>query len=167
MPSQHWNLPVRRIKHVKSALWVIVLALWSLSPVYGAVTNLLDSKLEDLLKQAALEQKPVLIAFIGRGWSVASDRFEQRVLKDEAFVEFSRNHLLLGEIHGRAHPKLPKKIQARLQALVIHFDVKAYPTFILLAPDGTEVLRHGYRDITGEQYADLLRAVLSPAMPDD
>lgn len=141
----------------------VLLACLGWVPLFGEWTNLLETDLDLVFEQAASERKSIYIAFLGKDWSVASDRFEETVLKDSGFLRFAGEHFLLCVVQGTVRPKLPKLVQARLQALVIHFEIKAYPTFLLLAPDGVEILRHGYREIEATEYIHLLRAILPPA----
>jgi len=144
---------------MKRALLALAVSFW-ITPLFAEWTNLLETDLQLVIEESAAEGKAVYIAFLGRGWSMASDGFEKTVLSHAAFLDFAASNLTLCEVPARVRPKLPKAAQARLQALVIHFDVKAYPTFLLLAPDGSEILRHGRRDIMAEEYVDLLRAIL-------
>ncbi|NBD38070.1 MAG: hypothetical protein GVY10_05840 [Verrucomicrobia bacterium] len=128
-----------------------------------ATPSLTPSPLEEVMLQSRETGKPVLVAFLGPDWSVACRKFQQRVLSSDAFTSFAREHLLYWPVQARRQPRLQKKERARLQALVIHFDIRAYPTILLLDPDGTERLRHGYREISGKAYVRLLEALLPPA----
>jgi len=115
---------------------------------------------EQIQKQAASEGKCLYVAFLGDGWSVASTRFSKNVLESDAFKEFADKELIYCPILARVQPRMGKKQTARLQSLVIHFDIMDYPTFILLAPDGNEILRHRYKDVPAEDYLDLIKAIL-------
>lgn len=116
------------------------------------------------LEKAVLEsretQKYMLVAFLGEGWSVSCGKFKDRVLDTPLFREFAGENLVYFPVEARRKPKLTPGETAVLQSWVIHFDIKAYPTLILIAPDGQELLRHGYKDIHAEEYIDLLRAIL-------
>lgn len=123
---------------------------------------LIPKPLPEILQEARQTGQPVLIAFLGTGWSVASKRFQQNILQSAAFSDCIKDTLLYWPVHARRQPPLSKKERAVLQSIVIHFDIQAYPTFILLDPDGNERLRHGYRDFSATEYCQLLQQVIPP-----
>ena len=122
--------------------------------------NLLEEDWAVATDQAQESGKYLFVAFLGDGWSMGSKRFEKAVLDTPEFGQFAMKHLIYCPVLARSMPKLGKRQTARLQSLVIHLDIKTYPTFILIAPDGTEVLRHGYRKETAREYTTLLEALL-------
>ena len=132
-------------------------------PLAAGTEDLVPLPWEEALAQAARENRYLYVAFLGTDWSVSSDRFKKNVLQAEPFQELVRERLVYYPVQARRKPRLGKQETARLQALVIHFDIKAYPTLILLAPDGEEILRHGYREMEAAAYVDLVRSVLPSA----
>jgi thioredoxin-related protein len=124
--------------------------------------NLLETDWHEARQQAEAGGRHLYVAFLGEGWSMASDRFQATILQSPEWKAFAGDHLVYCPVLARRKPKLSKDETARLQALVIHFDVKAYPTLILLAPDGNEILRHGYREDSAGDYVALLEAILPP-----
>ncbi len=125
-----------------------------------AASGLAPGRLEATVERAVANGKFLYVAFLGTGWSVSSQRFEEEVLQSPAFRQFAGEHLELFLVEARRKPKLTSEETAVLQSWVIHFDIQSYPTLILLAPDGQELLRHGYRDLTADTYVEMLRAVL-------
>ena len=97
---------------------------------------------------------------MGVGWSVSCKKFKEHVLDSVEFTEFVDDHLVYFPVEARRKPKLSSEETAVLQSWVILFDVASYPTLILVAPDGQELLRHGYKDLTGEDYVQLLEEIL-------
>lgn len=130
----------------------------------AAQKNLLETPLEEVLEQAARQNRHLYIAFLGEEWSVACKRFKASVLDTAAFSELANTRLLYCPVVGGRMNSRAKETAARLQSLVIHFDVMQYPTVILLSPDGTELLRHGYREDSAEDYVSLLEAILPPGI---
>ena len=119
-----------------------------------------DQSLEEAMGIAGTEGKYLYVAFIGEGWSVSSDRFNRTILESTDFQSFASDKLVYFPVKARRKPPLTKDETAKLQAWVIHFDIKSYPTIIILAPDGQEVLRHGYKDLKPEAYVALLKAIM-------
>lgn len=116
--------------------------------------------LETASRRASDENKHMLVAFLGEGWSLGCKKFKQSVLETGEFKEFAAEYLVYFPVEARRRPKLSPEETAVLQSWVIHFDIGTYPTVILLAPDGQEILRHGYRDIDAAAYIRLLKAIM-------
>lgn len=125
--------------------------------------DLLQADWDEVLQTAAAENKFLYLAFLGEDWSAAGKRFKQTVLETDAFRQFAEATLIYCGVAAKRPDRLEKSAAARLQALVIHFDIKSYPTLILVGPDGAEVIRHGFRDTTPEEYVGLLEALLPAA----
>jgi len=132
--------------------------LFCLPALAGA--TLADQSLEDALAQSTNEGKHLYIAFLGEGWSISSKHFKTRVLDSPAFQMFAKEKLVYFPVEARRKPKLTRHETAKLQAWVIHFDVMSYPTIIVTAPDGQEVLRHTFKDIEAQKYVELLDSIL-------
>ena len=126
--------------------------------------ELREGAVEEARQQALEEGKYLYVAFLGQGWSVSCRRFQEAVLEDPRFQAFAKSHLVYFPVLARRKPPLSKEETAVLQSLVIHFDIKSYPTLILVAPDGQELLRHGYRELDAGTYVDLLRSLLPAAL---
>lgn len=146
----------------RAAVLIGTVAFFCVNP--GAASSEITEDRLEAARQAALnEGKHLYVVFLGTGWSVSSQRFSETILESADFKEFARDHLVLLRVDARRKPKLSPEETAVLQSWVIHFDIKAYPTVILLAPDGQELLRHGYREVEARAYVDLLRAILPDA----
>ena len=146
---------------MRQAALALLLALVA-RPVPGTANTIdpLEVSWDKIVQEAAREAKFIYLAFLGDGWSVASTRFSSNVLESQAFQEFASRKLLYCPVLARTSPPMSKERTAHLQALVIHFDMQAYPTFLILAPDGTELLRHGYKNLQGKEYVRLLESII-------
>jgi thioredoxin-related protein len=142
----------------KSVLLFAALNVFSLSALAEG-KELIPFPLEEAYQRAYSQDKLLLIAFLGDGWSVASEKFSTQTLESKEFCHFTRESIIYFPVIARKKPKLTKEETAILQSLVVYFDVKSYPQLILIGPDGNEILRHGYRDIKGESYVQLLKTL--------
>jgi thioredoxin-related protein len=115
---------------------------------------------EAAIEQARSENKLLLVTFLGPDWSVACRRLNERIFSAPAFREWAAQHIVYFPVDARRKPKLNKEETATLQSLVIHFDIKTYPTVLLMDPDGVERLRHGYTDVELDAYLAALNALL-------
>lgn len=136
-----------------------LMLLASLGPA-ALAEDLAERDLEAAMAQSQATGKPLLVAFTGQDWSVSCKRFHGQVLDTDAFKAFAEERLVYFPVEARRKPPLTKEETARLQAWVIHFDIKSYPTVILVAPDGQEIIRHGYKDMEAQAYVALLAAIL-------
>lgn len=143
----------------------VICGMWIAALFAQATAPLVPYPLETAYERARAEGKPLLVAFLGTGWSLASDKFRERVLESAEFEAFAAEALIWYPVHARRKPKLSKAETATLQSMVIHFDVMAYPVILFLGPDGTEWLRHGYLDTTAGEYVESLRALMPPPQP--
>ncbi len=139
---------------------VLICLLPTLRAADSTPYRLEAESLERAAATARSENRHMLIAFLGEGWSVRCKRFKEQVLETMEFEDYARDHLVYFPVEARRRPKLTSEETAVLQSWVVHFDIKAYPTFILLAPDGQELLRHGYKDMNAREYVELLQAIL-------
>lgn len=146
----------------RQTVYLRVILLLLCGSAHAGATDLLKEDWDEALDRAAREGKHLYVAFLGDGWSLACSRFQEGILNTSAFRDFVADQLVYCPILARRTPKLTKDEIARLQALVIHFDVKTYPSVLLIAPDGTEILRHGYRNESIAEYLKLLDAVIGP-----
>jgi thioredoxin-related protein len=134
-------------------------------PAWAERVNLLETPWEDVLQAAAGQNRHVLVAFLGEDWSVACKRFKEDILEAPEFQAFAEKRLVYCPVKAHRMSSHAKQEAAKLHSLVIHFDIKEYPTILLFSPDGTELLRHGYRELPATEYVNLLEAIL-PAAPD-
>jgi hypothetical protein len=145
---------------VKAIALVACLLAGVPSLAHAEPVNLLEEDWSTATHKAQSSGKFLYVAFIGEGWSVSSNRFKEAVLDSAEFQAFADDKLVYCSAYARRVPKLDKAETARLQSLVIHFDIKSYPTILLIAPDGTEILRHGFREDSASAYVSLLTALL-------
>ena len=149
-----------KLKHVLPAI-LIAGSVPFAQPSYAEGTVPIEpGALYEAMEQSLSENKFMFVAFLGEGWSMKCKKFKEAVLQTRLFQDFAEGKLVYFPVEARRKPKLSPDETATLQSWVIHFDIKDYPTFILIAPDGEELLRHGYKDIDARAYVQLLDAVL-------
>lgn len=137
-----------------------VLVFTSAAHAAAAERALVQQPWEAAIEQARSENKLLLVTFLGPDWSVACRRLNERIFSQAAFLEWAAQHIVYYPVDARRKPKLSKDETATLQSLVIHFDIKTYPTVLLMDPDGAERLRHGYTDVELDAYLGALGALL-------
>ncbi len=93
---------------------------------------------EQALAKARAENKRVLANFTGSDWCGGCIQMEREVLTRADFAAHATNHLVLLKIDFPRKVRLPED-QARInEELANEYRIEAFPTFLLLAPDGSE-----------------------------
>jgi hypothetical protein len=139
-----------------SRLLLLVLVFCAI-PVHSEIV---EGSLEEAMLESRKDGKHLLIAFLGTGWSMSSDRFRERILQSPVFKQYAENELVLLQLEARRKPPLSKEEKKILHEWVAQLDIMTYPTLILLAPDGQEVFRHGYKELDAEAYVQLLQSII-------
>jgi protein disulfide-isomerase len=116
-------------------------AVWTL----GAAELNWTTDLAKAQAQARKENKLVLLDFTGSDWCPWCIKFEKEVLNTPEFGEYSKAHLvpvLLDFPHAKPQDDA---LKAANKALKEKYDIKGFPTYVLLNGAGKEVGRQeGY-----------------------
>ena len=112
-------------------------------------------------KKATAEGKRVLLAnFTGSDWCPWCKKLDGEVFQNEAFKKFAKEKLVLFVADFPNEKQVPKEIAAQNKKLAEKYDVKGFPTVLLLAADGKELARTGYRSGGAEAYVEHLKALM-------
>ena len=91
-------------------------------------------------KQAAAENKPILMFFTGSDWCIWCQRLHENVLDKDEFQNFAKDGVILLELDFPRNKELPAELKKQNDALNKKFKVDGYPTMVLVAPDGEKEL---------------------------
>ena len=86
-------------------------------------------------KQAAEEDKPILMFFTGSDWCIWCMRLHEDVLDGDEFKDFSKK-LVLVELDFPQEKELPEALKKQNDELARKFNVDGYPCTVVLASDG-------------------------------
>ena len=92
------------------------------------------------------EKKPVFALFTGSDWCPPCQKLEKNILLQPAFKAFAKKHLVLLFLDYPQNTKLDEKIRKQNDDLAKKFSIEAYPTAVILSPDGQKAVwsRVGY-----------------------
>jgi protein disulfide-isomerase len=113
----------------------------------GALTVQASDWQTDLPKaqaQAKAENKTVLINFTGSDWCGWCIKLHKEVFSQPEFAEYAKKNLVLVEADFPDKKKLSAEQKKANDALAKKYDIKGYPTIILLDKDGKKVGETGY-----------------------
>jgi thioredoxin-related protein len=89
--------------------------------------------------QAKKENKLVFLSFTGSDWCLGCKLLDADVLTKKEFSDYAKKNLVLVEVDFPVQKKQDAALVKANEALQDKYDVKGYPTLIVLRPDGKVV----------------------------
>ncbi len=115
------------------------------------------------VEQAKAEKKFLLLDFTGSDWCGWCIRLDKEVFSQKEFQSYAKENLVLVKLDFPRSFNLPGKTVKQNKELAQKFQIKGYPTIILLAPDEKLVGQTGYQPGGAEAYVQHLNTILDPA----
>ncbi len=134
------------------------------APAFSAVEW--QSSVPAALEQAAAENKKVLVVFTGSDWCGPCIALKNNVLSTQAFADYAKDKYVLVELDFPRKKQQEAALKAANEQTAQKYDVGAFPTLLVLNPQGVAVagMIGGKPDV--EQLAAALKEELSPAFVD-
>lgn len=104
-----------------------------------------EISMEEARERAADEDKELLYFFAGSDWCSWCERLIGEVFSQELFRSFESNYVVPVLIDFPRYREVPEELLDRNFALQEEFGVQAYPTIVVLTPEGEEKFRTGYQ----------------------
>lgn len=98
------------------------------------------------LEKAKTEKKVALLDFTGSDWCGWCIKLDEEVFSKKPFKDYAKENLVLVELDFPQTKRLPKKQQEQNEELAKKFNVKGYPTVVVVDGDGQEIGRLGYME---------------------
>jgi protein disulfide-isomerase len=127
----------------KIALTVIALAALACTQVRAEELTWLTD-LPKAQAQAKAEKKLVLMNFTGSDWCPWCWKLRDEIFKTPEFAAYAKKNLVLVELDFPRKKELPADQAKANKALAAKFEVKGYPTVVVLDGAGTKVGDLGY-----------------------
>ena len=127
---------------MKTFLSLIALAVLTTS-AFAAKEGWLDD-LEKAKAQAKAENKKILLDFTGSDWCGWCIKLDKEVFSQTEFKEYAAKKLVLVELDFPRGFELPAATKKQNEALAAKFQVRAYPTVVILSAAGTKRGELGY-----------------------
>ena len=140
-----------------------------ISIVFIVIAMLYCSKTEatnwetDLQKASSAAKdsgKYMLLDFSGSDWCGWCIRLEKEVFSQDAFKDFAEKNLVCVLVDFPSAKEQSKKLKQQNMDLAEKYDVKGYPTIIILSPDGKHVAKTGYLQGGPWEYARHLKKII-------
>jgi thioredoxin-related protein len=104
-----------------------------------------EISLEEAQARAVAEEKELLYFFSGSDWCGWCQRLIGEVFSQDLFRSFESNYVVPVLIDFPRHREISEELLERNFELQEEFGIQAYPTIVILTPEGEETFRTGYR----------------------
>ncbi len=109
--------------------------------------------------------KYMLLDFSGSDWCGWCKRLDKEVFLQDAFKEFAEENLVCVLIDFPRAKKQPEELKQQNKDLARKYDIKGYPTIIILSPNGKFVGKSGYLQGGPWEYARHLKKIIDEYKP--
>ncbi len=120
-----------------------------------------ETNFEKAQERSKKENKPMLLDFTGSDWCGWCVKLNKEVFSKKEFTDFAKDKLVLVEIDFPSKKKLSKELRRQNDELQEKYNVKGYPTIILVSPEGSIIGKTGYKAGGPIKYIEHLEKMLS------
>lgn len=111
-------------------------------------------------QQAEEEDKFMLLDFTGSDWCGWCIRLEREVFTQVEFQQYAQQNLVCVTLDFPRQKQLPLEERTQNRKLQREYDVKGFPTIIVLSPSGKYVGKTGYRRGGAVEYVEHLKEMI-------
>ncbi len=109
------------------------------------------------IEESKLSGKPIFAFFTGKEWCSWCKKLERQVLSKEGFINYAKENLVLLELD---FPRGKRNLPQKQIELARKFNIKGYPTVILMDSSTNKIAKTGYESMSPIQYVDHVKALL-------
>jgi protein disulfide-isomerase len=128
--------------------------------VHGAYAIEWGTDMKAALKQAKEADKLILASFSGSDWCGWCIKLDKEVFHTDAFNDFASKTFVLFQADYPMKSKQPKELKQQNEALAEKYQVRGFPTVLLLNGDGAVVAQTGYQRGGPEAYIKHLKELI-------
>ena len=129
------------LKIARFSLAVPISAAIAIALFAGQNTAQSAESFEEIVASAQAESKPIVLEFTGSDWCPPCKMMHKEVFGTEAFQKFAEENLVFVKVDFPKRKELPAEEAQRNESLAKQFDVRGFPTVVILNSDGKEVAR--------------------------
>ena len=151
-----------KLKNTMKKLLFILFTVFSISCQMNTNSSEESEKIwltdvNQAIEQSKVSGKPIFAFFTGKEWCSWCKKLERQVLSKEGFINYAKENLVLLELDfPRGRRNLPQK-QIELAR---KFNIKGYPTVILMDSSTNKIAKTGYESMSPLQYVDHVKELL-------
>jgi len=115
---------------------------------------------EEAKKQAAKEDKAILMDFTGSDWCGWCIKLDKEVFSKKEFLDYAKKNLVLVEVDFPSKKKLSAETKKQNAGLAKKFKVEGFPTIVLTDAKGKKFATTGYQEGGPKAYVKHLGKLL-------
>lgn len=116
---------------------------------------------EEAVDKAKSSSKPLILFFTGSDWCSWCTKLDKEVFETQEFVNLAGNQFIFLKLDFPLNHPLTTQQTNQNKQLQKKYDVRSFPTLVILDPTGQQQIGHtGYRIGGGRQYAEHLRKMV-------
>lgn len=147
---------------MKKLIFSFCFSLLSLNLAFSAGDGWMTD-FEAAKEKAAAEQKPLLLDFTGSDWCVWCIKLNDEVFSQAAFQEYAAEALVLVELDFPRDKSQSDELKAQNKALAEQYEIRGFPTILVLTSEGELIERTGYQPGGAEAYVQHIQGILASA----
>ena len=131
--------------------------------VFAEESGLWQTDYDAALKQAATENKYVLVDFSGSDWCGWCMKLDKEVFSQKEFIDYAKENLICVLLDFPRAKEQSDAVKKQNQTLLQKYGVQGFPTVLILNPKGKVVERTGYQPGGAQAYVDMIKKILPAA----
>lgn len=144
------------MKQLAHLFFVFFLALGSLAQAQTTVTNGIKwhENFDDAAKLSASTGKPMFLLFTGSDWCTWCQKLEHESLMTQDFADQLGDKFIFVMLDFPTKKMIPAHIKQINEGLKAKYNIKGFPTVVLLDPQQRQIGVTGYKAGGGRSYAN-------------
>lgn len=114
--------------------------------------------------QATAEDRPILLVFQGSDWCAPCIKLDREIWSTDTFKSYAKDHYVLLKAdfpRSRKNALSPEQQEHNAHLAELYNKSGYFPFVVMLDKDGSVLGSTGYKNMTPEQYLDLLNSFKS------
>jgi len=116
---------------------------------------------EEAVNQSKSTSKPIILFFTGSDWCGWCHKLEREALDTADFAQAAGDKFIFVKLDFPMNSQLPSNLTAQNKQLQKKYDVRGFPTIIILDSQERQIGTTGYRSGGGAQYAQHLFKIVN------
>lgn len=147
---------------MKKRAFLTALAMTLLFALQAQAANLTwYENLDEAKAVAQKENKQIFVNFSGSDWCHWCIKLDKDILSQDAFKAYAKDNLVMLLVDFPKRKKLSKAQMEHNEQLANQFNVRGFPTVVLLKPNGKLISVTGYRYGGPEAYVEHIKQLIT------
>ena len=118
------------------------------------------SRLDEALKLAQKDNKPLMLFFTGSDWCIWCKRLVGQILSQPGFMSYAEKELVLVKFDFPRNIPMDTDQKEYNAKIAKEYQIQGFPTIIMLNAKGEKLGQTGYQDLSPEAYVEHLKAFI-------